>query len=137
MALSLQNQRMNKDGCVESEISRSQRLRLLSSINLGLALTALIFIALPQLCLGNELLIGFGTNEHGEISPPAVTNGIVSLDAGYSHAVASGVSGVIAWGENISGEGSSPITLSNVVQVSAGFRHNLALSADGTVMGWG
>jgi hypothetical protein len=105
----MQNQHMNKDGCTYSEGSRSKCFRLLSARKRGLALTLLIFIAFPHLCLGNQFLIGFGTNDPGEINPPTLTN-ISSLDAGYSHALASGVSGVIAWGANISGEGSPRYT---------------------------
>lgn len=81
---------------------------------------------------------GWGYRNFGHLDfPPGLTN-VVSVKAGYAHALALRDNGrVVAWGNNGQNQATVPAGLSNVVMIAAGNAHNLALKANGTVVGWG
>ena len=83
----------------------------------------------------------WGSNSHGEINVPQLTN-VLSLAACKAHAVvALDSGGVTNWGSYWTGtnyvSAFSPPLLTNAVAVAAGFRHDVALKTDGTVIAWG
>ncbi|MFI5335681.1 MAG: immunoglobulin domain-containing protein, partial [Opitutales bacterium] len=83
-------------------------------------------------------VVGWGGNGSGQITIPGGLTNVVSIAAGYSHAVALLADGtVVAWGNNASGQATVPAGLTGVVAIAAGKNHSLAVKSDGTVTGWG
>jgi len=90
-----------------------------------------------------------GTENKNIAAPVVGLSNIVSIAAGYAHAVALKSDGTVwTWGDNTSGKlgdgSTSPRdfaakipTLSNVVSIAAAALFNFALDKDGKVWGWG
>ncbi len=70
---------------------------------------------------------------------PATVHGVVSVSAGWNHALALKADGsVFAWGDDSDGECDVPESAKRgVVAVAAGASHSLALREDGSVVAWG
>jgi hypothetical protein len=85
---------------------------------------------------GVSRAVAWGNNSSGQLTIPAVLNGVTGLAAGYSHSLALKSDGtVVGWG---SGSSATPPTgLSGVTAIAAGGVHSLALKSDGTVVAWG
>lgn len=81
-------------------------------------------------------VIGWGSNQFGQINIPAGLSNVVGIAAGERHSLALTVDGrVVGWGS--SSAANVPTNLSDVVMVAAGGIHSQALKADGTAVGWG
>ena len=81
-------------------------------------------------------VVGWGADDHGQVSIPADLSDVTAVAAGQDHSLALKADGtVVAWGDNMFGEATVPPGLSGVVAIASGFNHSLALTADGTVIG--
>jgi alpha-tubulin suppressor-like RCC1 family protein len=96
------------------------------------------------LCLGTILgsaqpvVVGWGDNTYGQVSPPASLTNVMAIAAGDHHSLALMSNGIVAaWGDDTDGKTDVPPGLSNVVAIAAGSYHSLALKRDGTVVAWG
>jgi hypothetical protein len=87
---------------------------------------------------GAGTVVGWGSNNLGQTSPPAGLTGVTAIAANGSRSLAlKGDGTVVAWGSNWGGYSSPPTGLTGVTAIAAGFSHSLALKSDGTVVGWG
>ncbi|MEI6078669.1 MAG: immunoglobulin domain-containing protein, partial [Verrucomicrobiota bacterium] len=83
-------------------------------------------------------VIGWGTNEYGQLTIPINLISAKAVSAGYWHGLAITVSNrVVSWGLNDLGQTNVPLGLTNVAAVAAGNSHSLALRADGSLVAWG
>jgi len=84
-------------------------------------------------------LYGVSNDQQPSSIPSSALSNVVSIAAGYGHALALTKSGgVIAWGLNTSGETQVPFkAMSNIVSIAAGNRTSAALTASGEVIVWG
>jgi alpha-tubulin suppressor-like RCC1 family protein len=83
-------------------------------------------------------VVGWGSDEFGQLTPPSDLGGVIAVAAGRYHSVAlRGDGTVVAWGADDLGQASVPAGLDDVVAISASVDHTLALRADGTVVAWG
>jgi hypothetical protein len=83
-------------------------------------------------------VVGWGNNDDGQITVPALATNVVAIAAGVFHSLALRVDGtVVGWGDNSYGQTTAPARATNVVSIAAGYFHNLALKTDGTVVAWG
>jgi hypothetical protein len=82
-----------------------------------------------SLALKNDgTVVGWGSNQFGQASPPEGLTGVVAITAGFSHSVALKSDGtVVAWGFNNFGIATVPVGLSGVKAIAAGYFHSLAL----------
>jgi hypothetical protein len=70
--------------------------------------------------------------------PPALTNLVTGIGAGYDFSIALNNNGtVVSWGDGIFGQTNVPAYLTNAVSVSGGYKDGLALRADRSVVVWG
>ena len=86
------------------------------------------------------LVVGWGSNDHGETTIPAALRGggVIAIGVGKDHSLAVRSNGsVVAWGANDHGQCDVPADLSGVVAVAGGEGHSIALRSDGTVVAWG
>jgi len=112
-----------------------QKARLLKSCKLvfSIALPFLIFI---QHLHGT--VVGWGTNDLGQLNIPTNLIGAKAVTSGYWHGLAVTASNtVVAWGNDDYGQTNVPTGLTGVVGIAAGIDHSLALLTNGTVVGWG
>ena len=83
-------------------------------------------------------VIGWGTNDLGQLNIPANLIGAKAIASGYWHGLAVSASNtVVAWGNDDYGQTNVPAGLTGVMGVAAGIDHSLALLTNGTVAGWG
>ncbi|MBM3836150.1 MAG: hypothetical protein FJ403_23395 [Verrucomicrobia bacterium] len=86
----------------------------------------------------NTLILGWGRNDEGQISPPVGLANATAIASGWNHALALESDGTVtAWGANANKQTALPSGLSGVIRVSAGQFHSLAVKADGSVVAWG
>lgn len=83
-------------------------------------------------------VVGWGSNEFGEATPPSGLNNVVEISASTQYSAALKSDGtVVTWGRNDFGQLTIPAGLNNVVAIATGARHGLALRLDGTVVPFG
>lgn len=83
-------------------------------------------------------VLGWGSNEHGQINVPGNLKDVIAIDAGVFHNLALKSNGtVVAWGINDLGQSDVPEGLNQVIAIAAGGGHSVALKEDGTVVVWG
>jgi alpha-tubulin suppressor-like RCC1 family protein len=89
-----------------------------------------------SLALKNDgSVVGWGSNDYGQITIPAGLTGVIKIAAGRRHALALKSDGtVVEWGGS---EVAVPIGLSDVVDIAAGDNRSLALQSDGSIVAWG
>ena len=81
-------------------------------------------------------VVGGGTNDYGQATPPAGLSNVVAIAAGRYHSLALQSDGsIVGWGYYY--YATPPAGLTGVVAIAAGPYHSLALKNDGTVVGWG
>ena len=74
----------------------------------------------------------------GSPGTPGANSPIVSIDAGYNHALALDENGYLtSWGEDTYGQVSNTPTESGFTKISAGHYNSLALKSNGTIVAWG
>jgi hypothetical protein len=90
------------------------------------------------------VVVGWGANDHNQITIPVGLTNVVGVAAGGYHSLALKTDGtVVVWGKNMvpgggdAGDATVPGGLVNVVAVAAGACHSLALKGDRTVVAWG
>ncbi len=86
----------------------------------------------------DRTVVGWGSNEHGQINVPGNLKDVIAIDAGVFHNLALKSDGtVVAWGINDLGQCDVPEGLNSVIAIAAGGGHSVALKEDGTVIVWG
>src|SRR5437867_9762757 len=109
------------------------------------AMSILAVLGFPSLALGGGVVIGWGGNNVGQITPCA--SNVVLIAAGYEHSLllkddgtVAGCGAYVFFDETGHGQEISvtvPAGLTGVVAVAGGDSHSLALKTDGTVVAWG
>jgi hypothetical protein len=88
---------------------------------------------------GVRLVVGWGENSDGQVTPPAglfKVTAIAGQGQFYSLALTSD-GRVTCWGGGPATGPATPTGFIGVVAIAAGFSHSLAIKSDGTVVGWG
>ena len=86
------------------------------------------------LTLRVNAIIGWGSNDHGQLDAPFGAGEVTALVSGPAHVLALRADGsLLGWGAGAP----IPARASNVVAVAAGYDHSVALRADGSLVGWG
>ena len=84
------------------------------------------------------VVVGWGDNSYGQLTPPAELTNAVAITSGGLHNLGLNPDGtVVGWGLDWYGAATPPSGLTGVVAVAGGYYHSLALKSDGTVIGWG
>ncbi len=82
----------------------------------------------------NGTIIGLGSRDDGQITPPNGLNNVIALAAGNIHSLAlKNDETVIGWGSNNDGQTTIPEGLKEVIDITAGNFHNLALIRKRTI----
>ena len=112
-----------------------RRLANQSFFNFRFFISVILLVAVLS---GRASVIGWGTNQYGQLTIPTNLVGAKAIASGYWHGLAVTKSNsVVAWGLNDFGQTNVPPGLTNVVAVAGGDSHSLALSQAGVVVGWG
>jgi alpha-tubulin suppressor-like RCC1 family protein len=90
-------------------------------------------------CLPNGVFRGWGSNSHGQLTPPGgYLSPVIRVAAGAYHSVALKSDGTVrAFGWNEWGQCNVPPGLAGVVAIGAGYYHSVALKGDGSIVAWG
>jgi len=105
---------------------------------IGIFLAAIIAIFNLNVYQVHASVIGWGTNDLGQLNIPTNLIGAKAVTSGYWHGLAITASNtVVAWGIDDYGQTNVPTGLTGVVGIAAGIDHSLALLTNGTVVGWG
>ncbi len=93
------------------------------------------------------MVVCWGYNDAGEVSPPPSLGAVSAITAGADHtcAIRQLGGGVVCWGDNneivgggYAGQATPPTDLGAVSALSAGYEHTCAiLQADASVVCWG
>jgi hypothetical protein len=83
-------------------------------------------------------VVGWGSNAHGQLTPPAGLGAVNAIASNDEHALALRSDGtVVGWGWNYGGGNVVPPGLTGVTAIAAGWGFGLALKNDGTIASWG
>jgi alpha-tubulin suppressor-like RCC1 family protein len=99
------------------------------------ALITLIAILFSPTWAYSGSLLGWGTNDFGQIDVPAGNN-FVAVAAGNGHSLALRSNGTLAgWGLDTNGQATVPG--GTFTAIAAGTSHSLAIKSDGSILAWG
>ena len=116
---------------ITGKSSMVRLVALLSCAGVGLVLS--LQASPPQ-----GVVVGWGDNSFGQCSVPADLRSVVSVAAGYDHALALRADGtVVGWGQTWFNAATPPPSLSNIIAIAAGTQTSVALRSDGTAVTWG
>jgi len=102
----------------------------------ALFIFALLATFCAQTTFADGSIIGWGSNDYGQATPPTGNN-YIAISAGLYHGLALRSDGsIVGWGYNSYGRATPP-TGNNYIAISAGLYHGLALRSDGSIVGWG
>jgi len=91
------------------------------------------------------IISGWGSNDEGQVTPPAGNN-FIAIAAGLYHSLALTADGsIVGWGSNFDGVGNwagqatppAPPAGKTFIAISAGAYHSLALDSGGSIHAWG
>ena len=116
---------------ITGKSSMVRLVALLSCAGVGLVLSL-------QASPTQGVVVGWGDNSFGQCSVPADLRSVVSVAAGYDHALALRADGtVVGWGQTWFNAATPPPGLSNIIAIAAGTQSSVALRSDGTAVTWG